>query len=92
MLWEKEKKIKKNRIAIGTATQIIKEGVSDNIFNNIMHIIEPKEMWEKLWAACLQVGKSIINSILQELLNYLQINKPKRFEKPVMSIYTDVWF
>lgn len=28
--------------------QIIKEGVSDDIFNNIIDIIDRKEMWEKL--------------------------------------------
>lgn len=52
-LWEKDKKIKENRMAIGTATRIIKEGVSDNIFNNIIDIMDPKEMWEKLRATCL---------------------------------------
>lgn len=47
-----EQKTKENRMAIGTATRIIKEGVSDNIFNNIIDITDPKEMWGKLRSAC----------------------------------------
>lgn len=91
-LWEKEKKIKENRIAKGTASRIIKESVSDDIFNNIIDLTDPKEMWEKLRAACAQVGQGVVYSILQELLNYPQINKPKGFEKPVMSIFADIRF
>lgn len=47
-LWKKEKIIKENRMAIETATRIIKEGVNNNIFNNIINITNPKNMWEKL--------------------------------------------
>lgn len=91
-LWEREQKIKKNRMAIGIATRIIKEGVSDDIFNNIIDLTNPQEMWEKLRTVCSQVGQGVVYSILQELLNYLRINKPKGFEKPVMSIFADVRF
>lgn len=87
-IWEQ--KIKENWIAIGTVTQIIKEGISNNIFNNIIDITDPKEMWEKLCVACSQVGERVIYSILQELLNYLYTNKPKRFEKSVISRFADV--
>lgn len=89
-LWEQEKKIKENRMAIGTATRIIKEGVSDDIFNNIIDVTDPQEMWQKLRTACSQVGQGVVYSILQELLNYPRNNKPKGFEKPVMSIFADV--
>ena len=67
-IWEQ--KTKENRMAAGTATRIIKEGISDNIFNNIIDITDLKEMWEKLRAACSQVGQRVVYSILQELLNY----------------------
>lgn len=87
-IWEQ--KIKKNRIAIGIVTQIIKEGISNNIFNNIIDITDPKEMWEKLRIACFQIGQRVIYSILQELLNYSYTNKPKRFEKSVISRFADV--
>lgn len=43
-LWEKEKNIKENLIAIKLATGIIKEDINDDIFNNIIDIIDPKEM------------------------------------------------
>ncbi len=89
-IWEQ--KTKENRMAVGTATRIIKEGVSDDIFNNIIDVTDPKEMWEKLRAACSQVGQGVVYSILQELLNYPRINKPKGFEKPVMSVFADVRF
>lgn len=89
-LWEQ--KIKENRMAVGIATRTIKEGVSDDIFNNIIDITDLQEMWEKLRTACSQVGQGVVYSILQEILNYAQINKPKGFEKPVMSRFADVQF
>lgn len=39
-LWEKEKKIKENQIAIRIVTQIIKKSVTDNIHNNIINITD----------------------------------------------------
>lgn len=87
-----EQKSKENRMAVGTATRIIKEGVSDDIFNNIIDITNPQEMWEKLRTACSQVGQGVVYSILQELLNYPRNTKPKGFEKSVMSIFADVRF
>lgn len=79
-------------MAVGTATRIIKEGVSDDIFNNIIDITDPKEMWDKLRAACSQVGQGVVYSILQKLLNYAHINKTKGFEKSVVSRFADVRF
>ncbi len=77
-------------MAIGTATQIIKKDVSNNIFNNIIDITDPKGIWEKLQAIYSQIRQDIIDFILQELLNYPQINKLKGFEKPIINIFTDV--
>lgn len=42
-------------MAMGTATKIIKEGVSNNIFNNIIDMIDSQEIWEKLQTAYSQV-------------------------------------
>ena len=39
-----QQKTKENRMAVRTATRIIKEGVSNDIFNNIINITDPKEM------------------------------------------------
>lgn len=91
-LWEQEKKIKENRMAVGTATRIIKEGVSNDIFNNIIDVTDPNEIWQKLRTACFQVGQGVVYSILQQLLNYPRTNKPKGFEKPVMSVFANVRF
>lgn len=55
-LWEQEKKIKENRMAVGTATRIIKKSVSNDIFNNIIDMTDPKEMWQKLRTAFFQIG------------------------------------
>lgn len=42
------KKIRKDRIAIGIAQRIIKEGVSNQMAFNIMDLKNLKEMWDKL--------------------------------------------
>lgn len=82
-IWEQ--KTKENCMAMGTANRIIKEGVSNDIFNNIIDITDPKEMWEKLRSVCSQVGQGVVYLILQELLNYPRNTKPKGFKKSVMS-------
>lgn len=84
-IWEQRSK--DNCMAVGTATRIIKEGVSDDIFNNIIGIMDLRERWEKLRTVCSQVGQGVVYSILQELLNYPRNTKPKGFEKSVMSIF-----
>ena len=83
-------KTKEDRIAIGTAGRIIREGLSDDLFNNIIDIDDPKEMWAKLKSVCSQVGQGVVYSILQELLNYPKINKPKGYEKSITSVFADV--
>lgn len=87
-----EQRIKENRMAVGTATRIIKKGVSNDIFNNIIDITDPREMWEKLCTTCLQVGQGVVYSILQEILNYPRVNKPKEFKKSVVSVFANVRF
>ena len=39
-LWEQKKKIKENWMIVGIVNQIIKESINDNIFNNIIYIID----------------------------------------------------
>ena len=87
-LWTKE--IKEDRMAVGIAQKIIREGVSDQIAFNIMDLKNPKEMWDKLKSICTEVGQGVVYSILQELLHYPKINKPKGYEKPVMQIFAEV--
>ena len=87
-LWSKE--IKEDRMAVGIAQRIIREGVSDQIAFNIMDLKDPKEMWDKLKSICTEVGQGVVYSILQELLHYPKITKPKGYEKPVMQIFAEV--
>ncbi len=87
-LWMKE--VKEDRIAVGIAQRIITEGVSDQIAFNIIYLEDPKEMWDKLKSICTEIGQGVVYSILQELLNYPRINKPKGYNKPVMQIFTEV--
>lgn len=79
-------------MAIGIATEIIQSGVSDDLFNNILDEEDPKAMWDKFKAVCSQVGPGVVYSILQELLTYQKLNKPKGFEKLVTSIFAEVQF
>ena len=81
-LWSK--KIKEDRMAVGIAQRIIREAVSDQIAFNIMDLKDPKEMWDKLKSICTEVGQGVVYLILQELLHYPKITKPKGYEKPVM--------
>ena len=87
-LWSKE--VKEDRMAVGTAQRIIREGVSDQIAFNIMDLKDPKEMWDKLKSVCTKIGQGVVYSILQELLHYPKITKPKGHEKPVMQIFAEV--
>ncbi len=84
------KKIKEDRMAVDTAQRIIREGVSDQIAFNIMDLKDPKEMWDKLKSIYIKVGQGVVYLILQELLHYPKITKPKEYEKPVMQIFAKV--
>lgn len=50
-------------MVIDIATQIIKENVSNDIFKNIIDIIDLQGIWEKLGLACSQVGQKVVYSI-----------------------------
>ena len=71
-------------MAVGTAQQIIRESVNDQIIFNIMDLKDPKEMWDKLKSICTKIGQGVVYSILQELFHYPKITKPKGYEKPMM--------
>lgn len=71
------KEAKENRMAVGIAQRIITDGISDQIAVNIMDLEDPKEMWNKLKGICSEVGQGVVYSILQELLHYPAVNKPK---------------
>lgn len=87
-LWTEE--VKEDRMAVGIARRIILEGVSDQIAFNIMDLEDPKQMWDKLTNICTEISQGVEYSILQELLNYPKINKPKGYNKPVMLIFAEV--
>ena len=84
------KETKKDPMAVGIARQIIPKGVNNQIAFNIMDLEDPKEMWEKLTSICIEIGQDVVYLILQELFNYLKINKSKGYDKPVMQIFAKV--
>lgn len=84
------KEAKENRMTIGITQRIMKESISDQIRVNIMNLGDPKEMWNRLKAVCLEIGQEVVYLILQELLNYFATNKPKEFDKPVVEIFAKV--
>lgn len=88
--WENNKKIKGNLMIIGIVSQIIKEGVNNNIFNKIINLIKLQKMWEKLHAVYVLVKVLYISS--SEVFKLLLINKLKRFDKPVINILVDIYF
>ena len=90
MGWNKENK--EDRMAIGMAQKIIIEGVSSQIAFNIMDIDNPKDMWDTLKRICSEVGQGAVYSVLQEILNYPRIHKPKGYDKPVVEIFAEVRF
>ncbi len=71
-------------MAVGTAQHMIREGVSDQISFNIMDLKDLKEMWDIFKSIYTKVGQGVVYSILQELLYYPKITKPKGYDKPVM--------
>lgn len=77
-------------MAVGIAQRIIRECVSNQIAFNIMDLKNLKEMWDELKNICIEVGQGIVYLILQKLLLYPNITKPKRYKKPVMQIFVKV--
>lgn len=63
-----DQKTKKNHMTIGSATEIIKKSIGNDIFNNIINFSNLKELWEKLYSTYSQVGQKIVQSILHEFL------------------------
>ena len=55
-----------------------------------MDLKDHKEIWNKLKSICTKVDQGVIYSIFQELLHYSKINKPKRYEKPVIQVFAEV--
>ena len=87
-LWDHKEK--KDKITVGTASCIIRKGVSDDFFNNIINIDNPQAMWAKLQSVYSYVGQGVIYSILQELFNHPKVNKPKRYKKTITSVFANV--
>lgn len=79
-------------MAIELVWKIIIEGVSSQIAFNIIDINDPKAMWDILKRICSEVGQGVIYLVPQEILNYSRIHKPKRYDKPVVKIFTEVRF
>lgn len=77
-------------MAVGIIQQIIKKGVSNQITFNIMDLKDFKKIWNKLKSVYTKVIQGVVYLILQKLLYYLKITKPKRYEKLVIQIFAEV--
>ena len=66
-LWDYKEK--EDRIAVGIVDCIIRKGVSEDLFNNIIDIVDPQAMWAKLQSVYSHIGQGVVYSILQELFN-----------------------
>ena len=80
------KKEKDNAIA----SKIIKQGVSADLYINIIGEKNPQRSWETLRRVCSQVGQGVVYSILKELLNYPRVAKPLGYEKKATTIFAKV--
>lgn len=84
--------MKKNQMILDIARQIILEDVSDQLAFNIMNLKDPKKMWDILKNIWSEIRHGMVYFILQELLNYSRINKPKGYNKFVMQIFVEVQY
>ena len=81
-----KKKGKDNTIA----SKIIKQGVSTDLYINIIREKNPQRSWETLHHVCSQVKQRIVYSILKELLNYPKVAKSLGYEKKATTIFAKV--
>lgn len=86
------KKVKEDQIAIGIAQKIILKDINNEIAIIIIDLEDVKEIWNKLTSICSKIGQKVVYSILQKFLNYLKINKFKKYNKPVIQIFIEVWY
>ena len=57
-----------------------------------MDINSPKDVWDKFKKSCLKVDQDVVYFVLQEILNYPCIQKPKRYDKSTLEIFAKVRF
>lgn len=79
-------------MAIGIAYRIIIKEISLEIAFNIIDLEDLKDIWTKLKNIYNKVGQGVVYLIFQEIFNYLRINKPKRYDKPIMQIFAEVYY
>ena len=80
------RKEKDNAVAL----KIIKQGVNDDLYINIIGEKNPQMSWETLRRVCSQVGQRVVYSILKELLNYPRVAKPLGYKKKANTIFAKV--
>ena len=80
------KKVKNNTIT----SKIIKQGVNDNLYINIIRERNCQKSWETLCQVYLQVGQGVVYSILKILLNYPRVTKPLGYNKKANIIFAKV--
>lgn len=79
-------------MAISIACRIIVKEVSLEIAFNIIDLEDLKDIWTKFKNICNKIGQRVVYLNFQEIFNYFRINKPKRYNKPIMQIFAEVHY
>ena len=75
---------------IAIACNIIKQGVGSELYANVIGERNPVNLWNTLERISSRVGQGVVYSLLKEVLNYPQTNRPLGFEKKSTAIFGEV--
>jgi len=85
-----EKEKQRYRSDCAATIRTIKESISDDMHTLVVGEMDPKALWNKLKDSCNKKGQGVVYAILQEMLNYPKITKPKGYDKAVIQSCAEV--
>lgn len=77
-------------MVVKIAQCIITKIVNNQIAFYIMDLKNFQDIWHKLKSIYTKIGQEVIYLIFQKLFNYPKINKLKKYNKPVIQIFTEI--
>ena len=80
-IWDKE---------IAIVCNIIKQGVGSELYEKVIEEWNPVNLWNTLERISSRVGQGVVYSLLKEVLNYSQTNRPLGFKKKFTAIFEEV--